>query len=157
MRRLISLVALFTALTASTATAASKYPGGCNTRACLERTCDAKCDKRVTKRKAAARRVAEWRRWSRMPIPRCTWLGESGVPRRGGGRGLQQFSDWRYSIRNGGSFGPPIEGKAHGKYQLMPSTYRAHAKYGDWSKLDQEIAAHRLHQAEGVAPWEACR
>ena len=126
-------------------------------------SCDRGCVERVKKRelrearqRRRERRRREWKRTIAKPVPQCIWLGESGAPRPGHGRGLQEFARWRYRVRNGGSLGGPIEGVAYGKFQFMPSTYRSVAKYGDWSKLDQEIAARRLLAQKGTGPWQAC-
>lgn len=115
-----------------------------------KRPCSTACKERVKKRELREaraqkkRRLArEWRYWSRQPIPTCTWYGESGP-------GLPQFHPRRYTIPNSQGSG------AYGKYQMMPGTYFAFAKYGDWSMLDQEIAAHRLYWAQGTSPWSAC-
>lgn len=29
-------------------------------------------------------------------------------------------------------------------------------RFGDWSRADQEYAAHRLYRAQGTVPWEGC-
>lgn len=111
--------------------------------------CSPKCVDRVKKRelrKAHQRKRArlrrEWRHWTGQYIPRCTWHGESGPG--------PEFARWRYRVMNTSGSG------ARGKYQMMPGTYAAFAKYGDWSRLDQEIAAHRLYWAQGTSPWSAC-
>jgi hypothetical protein len=141
MRKMLAAVALCAlAFITTGATEPPSYLGGCS-EACVERV-KAKVQK--------VRKAREWRYWSRQPIPTCTWLGESGPPRAGHGRGLQQFAFWRYSVPNSAGSG------AYGKFQLMPSTKAAFDKYGDWSRLDQEIAAHRLYRAQGTSPWSAC-
>lgn len=96
----------------------------------------------------AHRRV--FRFWSRQYVPFCTWLGESGQPRRGQGTGLQQFARWRYTVPNASGSG------AYGKYQMMPGTYHAFARFHDWSRADQELAAHLLYRAQSSSPWQAC-
>lgn len=88
------------------------------------------------------RRQHEWNHWAHLYIPTCTWYGESGPG--------PQFASFRYTVPNSSGSG------AYGKYQMMPSTYAAHAKYGDWTALDQEIAGHRLYWAAGTSPWQAC-
>jgi hypothetical protein len=88
------------------------------------------------------RRLKEWKHWSRLYIPNCTWYGESGAS--------PQFAQVRYTIPNAQGSG------AYGKYQMMPGTYFAFAKYGDWSPLDQEIAGHRLFWDQGTSPWTNC-
>lgn len=83
-----------------------------------------------------------FRHWSRQYIPSCTWYGESGPG--------PQFARWRYSVPNSSGSG------AYGKYQMMPGTYSAFARFHDWSRADQERAAHLLYLAQGTSPWEAC-
>lgn len=121
--------------------------GGCHTKQCVKRVkihkthpmCNTyKCQARVDRK----RRAREWRYWTRLYIPRCTWYGESGPG--------AEFAKWRYSVMNTGGSG------ARGKFQFMPGTYHAFAKYHDWSPLDQEIAARRLFSAQGTSPWSAC-
>lgn len=89
-----------------------------------------------------ARKLAEWRTWTKLPIPRCTWYGESGYG--------PEYARYRYTMPNSGGSG------ALGKYQFMPSTYFASGKYDDWSPLDQEIAARREYWKHGIAPWTNC-
>ncbi len=88
------------------------------------------------------RRLREWKHWTRLYIPTCTWYGESGTS--------PQFSPIRYTIWNSGGSG------ARGKYQMMQSTYASDAKYFDWSPLDQEIAGHREFWKHGTSPWTNC-
>lgn len=88
------------------------------------------------------RKLNEWRMWTGLPIPDCTWYGESGTG--------PEYAKARYVMPNATGSG------ALGKYQLMPSTYSANAKYGDWSPLDQEIAARREYWRHGVSPWQRC-
>jgi hypothetical protein len=89
-----------------------------------------------------ARRLAEWRTWTKIPIATCTWYGESGTG--------PQFARYRYTMPNSTGSG------AYGKYQMMPRTYSVNAKYGDWSPLDQEIAGHREYWKHGTQPWSNC-
>lgn len=89
-----------------------------------------------------ARRHAEWRTWTKLPIPTCTWYGESG-------RG-PKYAKYRYTMPNSGGSG------AYGKFQFMPRTYVASGKYDDWSPLDQEIAARREYWKHGTTPWTNC-
>ena len=149
MRTMLAAVALCAlALTLLTGPALSRTDGPDCSRACIEQS---KERKRAEVRKAnRAKRRRQWRYWTRQPIAQCTWLGESGPPRPGHGKGLQEFARWRYTVPNSQGSG------AYGKYQMMPGTYAAFAKYHDWSRLDQEIAAHRLYRAQGTAPWSAC-
>lgn len=88
------------------------------------------------------RKLEEWVHWVSLYIPRCTWYGESGYG--------PQYARYRYTMPNANGSG------AFGKYQFMPSTYYSRAKYGDWSPLDQEIAARREYWAHGTAPWANC-
>lgn len=88
------------------------------------------------------RRLQEWNHWTRLYIPTCTWYGESGPG--------PKYAHYRYVMPNSAGSG------AYGKFQMMPSTYRAHAKYYDWSPLDQEIASRRLFWVAGTQPWSAC-
>ena len=61
-----------------------------------------------------------------------------------------EYSPARYTLPNSGGSG------AYGKFQFMPGTYHANAKYHDWSALDQEIAARREFWKHGTQPWSAC-
>lgn len=89
-----------------------------------------------------ARKRAEWKSWTRLHIPKCTWYGESGTG--------PEFARHRYTMPNSAGSG------ALGKYQFMPGTYASVAKYHDWSPLDQEIAAHREYWRHGTSPWTNC-
>src|SRR3982751_3704633 len=88
------------------------------------------------------RRRQEWKRWTRLYIPRCTWYGESGYG--------PPYARYRYTMPNASGSG------AYGKFQFMPGTYHSRARYHDWSPLDQEIAARREFWAHGTAPWTNC-
>lgn len=88
------------------------------------------------------RRLNEWKYWSRLYIPSCTWYGESGTG--------AQYARYRYTLPNSTGSG------AYGKYQMMPGTYHSRAKYHDWSPLDQEIAGHKEYWANGTGPWTNC-
>jgi hypothetical protein len=116
--------------------------------ACASTQCIKKAYKKALKRhklrvkRYNERRLKEWRKWTNLFIPTCTWLGESGVG--------PQFASFRYYVWNTSGSG------ARGKYQMMPGTYASRAKYFDWSPLDQEIAGHREYFANGTSPWEAC-
>ena len=88
------------------------------------------------------KRLKEWKRWTRIYIPQCTWYGESGPG--------PQFAKFRYTVPNSSGSG------AYGKYQFMPGTYYHFAKYSDWSPLDQEIAGHKAYWSQGTSPWQAC-
>lgn len=100
--------------------------------------------RRFTKRVARydKYRLREWKYWTKLYIPQCTWYGESG-------RG-PEYSPIRYTIWNSGGSG------ARGKFQFMSGTYHNRAKYHDWSPLDQEIAARREFWANGTQPWANC-
>lgn len=89
-----------------------------------------------------ARKLAEWNSWTHLPIPDCTWYGESGTG--------PQFARYRYTLPNSTGSG------AYGKYQFMSTTYHDVAKYHDWSPLDQEIAGHREYWKLGTQPWSNC-
>jgi hypothetical protein len=89
-----------------------------------------------------AKKLAEWKTWTRLHIPHCTWYGESGTG--------PEYSKIRYTMPNSTGSG------AYGKFQFMASTYHNVAKYKDWSPLDQEIAARREYWARGTAPWTNC-
>lgn len=88
------------------------------------------------------RKLREWRRVTSQYIPRCTWYGESGHG--------PEYARHRYTMPNAGGSG------AYGKFQFMSSTYFSVAKYGDWSPLDQEIAARREYGRHGTSPWTNC-
>jgi hypothetical protein len=102
-------------------------------------------EKRHFKRRAARydkRRRAEWKHWTKLFIPACTWYGESGTG--------PEYARYRYTLPNSSGSG------AYGKFQMMSGTYHNRAKYHDWSALDQEIAARREYWANGTAPLAAC-
>jgi hypothetical protein len=88
-------------------------------------------------------RLKEWNLWTSRYIPRCTWYGESGFG--------PQYARYRYTLPNSQGSG------AYGKFQFKPNTYFSRAKYGDWSPLDQEIAARREYYANNTYPWANCR
>lgn len=115
----------------------------CDTMKCIHATY-LKAKHRYKKRVASLdkRRLQEWKRWTRMYIPNCTWYGESGYG--------PEYSPARYTMPNSGGSG------AYGKFQFMPGTYHTRAKYHDWSPLDQEIAARREYWAHGTSPWSNC-
>lgn len=89
-----------------------------------------------------ARKRAEWKSWTRLHIPNCTWYGESGTG--------PEYAKHRYVMPNSTGSG------AYGKFQFMTTTYHNVAKYHDWSPLDQEIAARREYWARGTGPWTNC-
>lgn len=88
------------------------------------------------------KRRKEWKYWTRLYIPDCTWYGESG-------RG-PKYARYRYTMPNTTGSG------AYGKFQFMPHTYFTRGKYDDWSPLDQEIAVRREFWVHGEAPWTNC-
>lgn len=115
----------------------------CNTMKCIRQSY-LREKKRYERRVARydKRRLKEWKHWTSLYIPQCTWYGESGTG--------PQFARYRYTLPNSQGSG------AFGKYQFMPGTYHNFAKYHDWSPLDQEIAGHRTYHAQGTGPWSAC-
>lgn len=88
------------------------------------------------------KRLKQWKHWTRLYIPACTWYGESG-------RG-PQYSRARYVMPNQGHSG------AYGKFQFMPRTYYSSGQYDDWSPLDQEIAARVEFWKHKTSPWANC-
>lgn len=115
----------------------------CNTLKCIRKTYVR--EKRHFKAKVARynqRRLQEWKHWTHLYIPTCTWYGESGYG--------PEYSPVRYTMPNSSGSG------AFGKFQFMASTYHANAKYHDWSPLDQEIAVRHEYWKHGTAPWENC-
>lgn len=104
----------------------------------------ARANHRARVRHYNERKRAEWNTWTRLYIPDCTWFGESGFGERA------EYARARYVEMNDAGSG------ARGKFQFMPRTYAANAKYGDWSPLDQEIAARREYWKHGIFPWESC-
>lgn len=153
MKRLGLLTLLFALLSVSPASAdwrwaaptlkKQKVTYHCDSLKCLRQTY-IKEKHRFNKRVARynKRRLQEWKHWTRMYIPACTWYGESGTG--------PQFSPVRYTMPNSTGSG------AFGKFQFMPGTYHTFAKYHDWSPLDQEIAGHRTYLSQGTSPWANC-
>lgn len=115
----------------------------CNTYKCIRRTY-VKEKHRLQKKikRYHHRRLQEWRYWTALYIPDCTWYGESGYGPR--------YARYRYTLPNSTGSG------AYGKFQMMWTTYHSRAKYHDWSPLDQEIAARREFWAHGTSPWTNC-
>jgi hypothetical protein len=123
---------------------AHKVTYKCDSLKCLRHTYLR--EKKKLKRRIARfnkRRLQEWKHWSRLFIPICTWYGESGTG--------PQFASYRYTMPNSTGSG------AFGKYQMMSGTYHNRAKYHDWSPLDQEIAGHKEYYANGTSPWSNCQ
>jgi len=153
MKRLGLLLLLFTLLWTPSASAdwrwappnfkAHKVTYSCDSLKCIRQTYvkEKKRFERKIKR-YDQRRLKEWKRWTRLYIPQCTWYGESGTG--------PQFAPIRYVTWNSAGSG------ARGKYQMMPGTYADNAKYFDWSPLDQEIAGHREYAKHGASPWTNC-
>lgn len=156
MRRMFSVIVLFLALMVIAPKAASadwrwSAPNyhlgtlkvGCSSAKCYQ---DAKSRRyhRLKKRiyHYHLRKRKEWKHWTSLYIPACTWFGESG-------RG-PEFARYRYVTPNSGGSG------AYGKFQFMPKTYFGRGRYDDWSPLDQEIAARREFWAHGTSPWSNC-
>lgn len=153
MRRFTLVLLIFTLLPASAAGADWRWAPPvahkhtvtykCNTLKCLSTTFNKEKKRLAHKIKLHDKRMLrEWKRWTRLPIATCTWFGESGEG--------PQYAQYRYTMPNSTGSG------ALGKYQLMPGTYHANARYHDWSPLDQEIAGHREYQKHGEAPWQNC-
>lgn len=153
MKRLTLLLLLFTLLLSSSASADWRWAKPtlrkqtvtyhCDTLKCLRKTYIR--EKHRYLRRVARydkRRLHEWKHWTKLYIPTCTWYGESGTG--------PQFSPVRYTIPNAQGSG------AYGKYQMMSGTYHTYAKYHDWSPLDQEIAGHKTYWANGTGPWTNC-
>lgn len=88
-----------------------------------------------------AKKLNEWKTWTRIPIPRCTWYGESGTG--------PAYAKHRYTM-------PQFDGSAYGKFQFERPTYISSGKYDDWSPLDQEIAARIEYWKHGIFPWTNC-
>jgi hypothetical protein len=120
-----------------------KFSYSCNSFKCIKHTYLK--EKRRLRRKITRyhnRRRHEWRHWTSLYIPACTWYGESGYG--------PEYARYRYTMPNASGSG------AYGKYQFMPATYHNRAKYHDWSALDQELAARREYWANGTTPWTNC-
>ena len=153
MKRLGLMTLLFALLSVSPAAAdwrwsTPKLKKQTVTYSCDNLDCIKKSYKREVKRykKRVARvnklRLKEWKHWTGIPIPQCTWYGESGTG--------PEYSPARYTMPNSTGSG------AYGKFQMMPGTYHNRAKYHDWSALDQEIASRREFAANGTQPWANC-
>lgn len=156
MKRLLFVLLLFTVLGSSTASAADwrwasphfkprKVTYNCKvyTYKCLRQTYLK--ERHRLKRKIARHdknRLREWKHWTSLYIPACTWYGESGYG--------PEYARYRYTMPNSMGSG------AYGKFQFMSGTYKDNAKYFDWSALDQEIAARREYWKHGISPWSNC-
>ena len=153
MKRCIFLLLLFTLLGAAPASADWRWAPPHFKKHKVAFNCDnLKCVRQVYlkerhryKRKIALhnkRRLREWRHWTSLFIPDCTWYGESGYG--------PKYSPARYVMPNSTGSG------AYGKFQFMGPTYFSNAKYFDWSPLDQEIAGRREYWKHGIGPWQNC-
>lgn len=95
-----------------------------------------------------------WRQYHRNPMPRCTWVNESGVEHRGFG----EWSRARYRARNRSS-------TAGGKFQILDRTWYAYggSYYADSHPaavappLEQEKIARRILGQQGLGAWMGCR
>jgi len=55
---------------------------------------------------------------------------------------------------SGGDYGAQNPtSSARGAYQLLDTTYATYCRSCDWSKRDQDRAAHRLYVDAGAGPW----
>lgn len=99
-------------------------------------------DRTYRKAKFTLKREREWTAVTNSFIPDCTWFGESGTGAK--------YARYRYTLPNSEGSG------AYGKFQMMSGTYFSNSKYGDWSPLDQEIAARREYHKHGTSPWSNC-
>lgn len=58
------------------------------------------------------------------------------------------------SCESGGDYGAQNpSSSARGAYQMLDSTYATYCSACDWSKRDQDRAAHRLYASLGSGPW----
>lgn len=154
MRKTALVVLLLFTILTSTAEADWRWAGPKPKHISVGMVCDKgkNCNKVLRRmvRKAQHKRVvrhnrvrqAEWDRVISVPVPRCTWYGESGVG--------PEFARYRYTLPNSKGSG------AYGKYQFMKQTYFNNAKYGDWSPLDQEIAVRGEVAKHSIYPWTNC-
>jgi hypothetical protein len=154
MKRLVALL-LFTAVLVMPATASADWRWApphfkkakisfyCDDLQCIKRAyLKARKHHIIKVKHYNQRRLKEWRHWTAMYIPDCTWYGESGFG--------AEFDPARYTMPNSEGSG------ALGKYQMMSATYHDDAKYHDWSPLDQEIAGHIEYAKHGTSPWTNC-
>lgn len=95
-----------------------------------------------------------WRHYRAHPMPRCTWVPESGAVRAH----YSEFSRRRYRARNPGS-------TAGGKFQIIDRTWYGYggSYTGDEdhpaaaaSPLEQEKIARRVLAGQGVHAWVNC-
>lgn len=108
--------------------------------------CSKACERRVQRRQARKRRVAEMRRYRRNPMPWCTWGPESGSHR-------PEWSPARYRQPNvsGGSGG--------GKFQILVSTWYGVGGTGQpyhAPPVVQERLARRVLASQGLGAWVNC-
>lgn len=155
MKRLALALLLFCSVLVMPATASADWrwaPPRIKAHTVKYKCADLKCikktyvkEKRRLHRKIVRynkRRLREWRYWTHLFIPACTWYGESGYG--------PEYSPARYVMWNTSGSG------ARGKFQFKQPTYADNAKYFDWSALDQEIAARREYWKHGTGPWANC-
>lgn len=106
--------------------------------------------------RAAERDEREWRKYRQHPMPRCTWVNESGNAR------ISEYASIRYRASSRRS-------TADGKYQILSSTWAA---YGGLAfaatalkarPLEQERVARRImwtghgpHKPQGQGAWVNC-
>lgn len=121
----------------------TKVVFNCADLKCIKKAYKTAKHKHIKKlRRYNQRRLEEWRHWTHLYIPQCTWYGESGYG--------PEYDPARYTMWNTSGSG------ARGKFQFMDGTYHANAKYHDWSALDQEIAARREYWKHDTQPWSNC-
>ena len=75
------------------------------------------------------------------------------TPYPGGGR-WWAIPFYIVDCESGGDYGAQNPtSSARGAYQMLDTTYAAYCVACDWSKRDQDLAAHRLYQEAGASPW----
>lgn len=93
-----------------------------------------------------------WRHYRAHPMPRCTWVNESGPVAR-----YAEYGRNRYRVRNSQS-------TAGGKYQILDGTWYAFGggRYRDSHPaavappLEQEKIARRILRGQGIGAWMGC-
>lgn len=108
-----------------------------------------KCDRRVH-----AARVTRWlwRHYKAHPLPRCTWIPESGPLSLYG-----EYERARYRTRN-------HQSSAGGKFQIMAPTWFAYGGRPNGDSypaaaappLEQERIARRILAGQGIHAWVRC-
>lgn len=153
MKRLVLILLCFTILPTATASADWRWAPPKFKQHKVKPVCDSyschhaakvhtRANYKVHVKYYNARKLNEWKMWISLPIPDCTWNGESGTG--------PEYAKIRYTMPNADGSG------AYGKFQFMPKTYVASGKYDDWSPLDQEIAVRHEYWKHGVTPWTNC-